>query len=137
MDNRNEKTFETFHKAIVNVVLWLCAAILAFISIRNIMYGIEDNVDPLALVIIDQIILFGSAILLVKARFDLAKRKLIGAKEILIAGLAAAVAFFCDWRIWDVEGELLESSFLFPLLSACWSIAVYRYYMLNRDRLNG
>ena len=118
----------TFHKALINGFLWVIAAGMIFIGIRNLMYGIEDEVSPLALVIIMQAVLIISGLLLIKARFDLAKKKESGAKLMLIAFLAAAVAFFVDWRIYEVNGELTESSVIFPLLSACWGIACYRYY---------
>ena len=54
--------------------------------------------------------------------------KSAGLKLLLIAFLAAAAAMFVDWRIYDLNGELLERSFVYPLVSACWGIAVYRYY---------
>ena len=133
--NEEKKTFDTFHRIMVNFVLWLFAAVLVFIGARNIMYAVEDGVNPLIPVIIAQIVLFASAVLIIKARSDLKNRNILGAKEILIAGLLAAAAFFFDWRVWEVNGELLESSFLFPLIAACWGIAIYRYYKLNENRL--
>ena len=48
--------------------------------------------------------------------------------SLLIAFLAAAVAMFVDWRIYELNGELFEKSFIYPLVSACWGIAIYRYY---------
>ena len=118
----------TFHKMLVNGFLWVIAAAMIFIGIRNISYGIEDAVSPLALVIIMQAVLIISGLLLIKARFDLSKKKESGTRLMLIAFLAAAAAFFVDWRIYEVNGELTENSFLFPLLSACWGIVCYRYY---------
>ena len=133
--NEENKSFEGFHKAMVNFVLWISAAGLVFVGARNLMYLFDDGVSPFVPILIAQIVLFGSAILLVKARFDLRNQNILGAKEILAAGLMAAAAFLYDWRVWEVNGELLESSFLFPLLAACWGIAIYRYYKLNEGKL--
>ena len=135
--NREEKRFTTFHKAMVNYVLWIFVLGLIFIGARNLMYLFEDGVEPFVPILIAQIVILACAILLIKARFDLKKGNILGAKEILIAGLLTAAAFFYDWRVWDVNGELLENSFLFPLIAACWGIGIYRYYKMNEDKLNG
>ena len=132
---KEQKFSEGFHKFVIWFMLWVCGLGMIGIGIRNMAYAIEDGVSPLPLVIIMQIVLILSGLLVIKARFDLAKMKRIAPKELLAAFLAAAFAFFVDWRIYDVNGELVESTFLFALLSACWGIALYRYYTTYSGRL--
>lgn len=117
-----------FHKFLIYGFLWICGLGMIAVGVRNISIGIEDGVSPLVLVILMQVILILSGLAVIKARFDLAKMKSAGLKLLLIAFLAAAAAMFVDWRIYDLNGELLERSFVYPLVSACWGIAVYRYY---------
>ena len=117
-----------FHKFLIYGMLCICGIGLIAIGIRNMSIAIEDGVSPLVLVILMQVILAASGLAIIKARFDLAKMKAAGLKLLLIAFLAAAAAMFVDWRIYELDGELLEKSFIFPLLSACWGIAIYRYY---------
>ena len=80
-------------------------------------------------------LLFASAILLVKARFDLKKMRILGVKELLIAGLAVAVAFFIDWRIDYEYGSMVEHTFMYPMIAAFWSIYFYSYYMTFSNKL--
>ena len=117
-----------FHKFLINGMLWVCGIGLILIGAVNTHIAIEDGVSPLILVILMQVILAASGLAIIKARFDLAKMKAAGLKLLLIAFLAAAVAMFVDWRIYELNGELLEKSFIYPLVSACWGIAIYRYY---------
>ena len=132
-NEKKEKTFRTFHKLMTNLFLWVFPVILVLTGVRNLDCGYQDRIPGYFLVIITAVILFASAVLLIKARFDLKNMKKIGMKELLIAGLAAAVAFFIDWRIDCEVGSLLENSVLYPLLAACWSIGIYRYYKLHED----
>ena len=117
-----------FHKFLINGMLWVCGIGLILIGAMNTHIAIEDGVSPLILVILMQVILAASGLTIIKARFDLAKMKAAGLKLLLIAFLAAAVAMFVDWRIYELNGELFEKSFIYPLVSACWGIAIYRYY---------
>lgn len=117
-----------FHKFLINGMLWICGIGLILIGVMNSHIAIEDGVSPLILVILMQVILAASGLTIIKARFDLAKMKAAGLKLLLIAFLAAAVAMFVDWRIYELNGELFEKSFIYPLVSACWGIAIYRYY---------
>ena len=135
INGKKERTFERFHKIMINGLLWVFPVMLVLTGIRNLDYGYQDSIPGYFLVIITAIILFASAILLIKARFDLKKMKKSGVKELLIAGIAVAVAFFIDWRIDCEFGSMLEHKFTYPLLAAFWSIAIYRYYMLFSDKL--
>ena len=138
MKNNEPRFSMTFHKILINGLIWVCAAMLVIFGIINISHCWEDHVEPFAMVVIGQCILFVAAILLIKARFDLAAMKLIGPKVILIAGLAAAAVFLFDLTVIRPDyGSVVEDSFLFPLLPACWGITVYRYYMMFRDQLKG
>ena len=137
MIDRNAKAFESFNNAMVKVILWLFAAVLVFIGGHNI-YMANMNGAPLTAVIIAAVLLFGSAILLIKARFDLKNREIRGATEILIAGFIIAAAFLIDLlAVWPDYGSVLENSFLYPLIAACWSIGIYRYYRMNADIFKG
>ena len=128
MSERKPEFAMWFHKFLIYGMLWICGIGLIAIGIQNTCIAIEDGVSPLILVILMQVILAASGAAIIKARFDLAKMKASGLKLLLIAFLAAAVALVVDWRIYEENGELLEKSFIFPLLSACWGIAIYRYY---------
>ena len=128
MSERKPEFAMWFHKFLIYGMLWICGIGLIAIGIQNTCIAIEDGVSPLIPVILMQVILAASGAAIIKARFDLAKMKASGLKLLLIAFLAAAAALFVDWRIYDLNGELLEKSVIFPLLSACWGIAIYRYY---------
>ena len=128
MSERKPEFAMWFHKFLIYGMLWICGIGLIAIGIQNTCIAIEDGVSPLILVIIMQVILATAGLTIIKARFDLAKMKAAALKPLLIAFLAAAAAMFVDWRIYDLNGELLERSFVYPLVSACWGIAVYRYY---------
>jgi heme/copper-type cytochrome/quinol oxidase subunit 3 len=133
MTDRNAKTFKSFHKVMVNFILWLFAAAPVIIGGLNI-YNANMNGAPMTAVIIAAVLLFGSSILLVKARFDLKNGEIRGATEILIAGFIIAAAFLIDWlAVWPDYGSVVENSFLYPLIAACWGISIYRYYMMHRD----
>ena len=148
---KKEKTFERFHKITINGLLWVIPVMLVKITIngllwvipvmlvltaaRNLDWGYQDGIGGYPLVIISSIILFASAILLVKARFDLKKMRILGVKELLIAGLAVAVAFFIDWRIDYEYGSMVEHTFMYPMIAAFWSIYFYSYYMTFSNKL--
>lgn len=132
---KKEKTFERFHKITINGLLWVIPVMLVLTAARNLDWGYQDGIGGYPLVIISSIILFASAILLVKARFDLKKMRILGVKELLIAGLAVAVAFFIDWRIDYEYGSMVEHTFMYPMIAAFWSIYFYSYYMTFSNKL--
>ena len=136
MNGKTIKFSMGFHRFLINGALWFMGIGMIIVGGMNIHYAIEDRVMPVALTVALQVILILSGILLLKGRFDLAKMKTAGIKEILIACLAAAAVFLYDWRVNYYSGELVENSFLFPLLSACWGIAIYRYYRQFEGILN-
>ena len=127
--NTKQHQFSTaFHKFLVNGLLWVCGIGMILVGCQNIAYAIEDHVPPQVLIIVLQVVLMLAGGLLIRARFELAAFRKSGTVKLLAAFLAAAAVFLFDWRVHEVQGELVEGSYLFPLLSACWGIAIFRYY---------
>ena len=123
------RTFsQPFHKFLINGALWAWGIGMILVAMHNSFMITGDRLQPQGLLLILQAVLAVSGLLVIKARFELARMQRSGALKLLIAFLAAAVVFFVDWRIYDVTGELLEKSGIFALISACWGISIFRYY---------
>lgn len=133
---REQKFAEWFHKLLINFWMWVCAGVLLWVAGYNLLDATGNHIDwwiPLSIL---QVIQIGSAALLIKARFDLARWKRKALKEILIAALMSAAIFLIDFLVHDANGDLKENTVLFALLAACWGIGVYRYYRtFAEDRL--
>ena len=124
-----------YHKFMVNFAMWVIGIGMILVAARNIWYADMDALGPMWLIVAVQIILAACGVVIIKARFDLAKMLEIGVRESLIACLVAAVAAFVNWRIWVDQGSLFEKSFLNAVLAACWGIGIYRYYKMYDDML--
>lgn len=123
------RTFsQPFHKFLIYGALWAWGIGMILIGIQNSAITLEDRVPPQGLILAMQAVLAVAGLLVIKARFELARMQKSGALKLLIAFLAAAVVFFIDWRIYDETGELMEKSGIYALVSACWGISIYRYY---------
>ena len=128
MKNSSVQFSAWFHKFLTLGMLWFCALGMITVGCVNISIAVEDHVPPQALIIILQVVLILAGALLIRARFGLASFRKAALPQLLAAFLAAAAVFLFDWRVHEAQGELVENSFLFPLLSACWGIAIFRWY---------
>ena len=136
MNGKSAKGFDFFHKMMIYFALWVYAGMLAFTAIRNIVYAkMNDPTSEFIIELLIQLILLGSAILLIKARFDLKNGDIGGARKILIAGLMATLVFIIELMTVDVLGGFVEINFFYPLLAMALSISTYRYYMMNMEKL--
>ena len=138
MNEKKIRNFKRFNRIMVYGILWLLAAALAYIAGNNIICAIQNYRGKefgFYVEILMQLVLLASAVLLVKAAIDLKNLKLRGAREILIAGLMATVIFIIELLAVDVLGGYEEIDFFYPLFSFCWSVGVFRYYMMFRDQL--
>ena len=134
MNEKSAKTFHFFNKMMIYFALWIFGGMLAFMAIRNIVYAkMNDPMGEFIIELLIQLILLGSAVLLIKARFDLKNRSIKGAREILIAGLMATLVFIIELMTVEVLGGFVEIDFFYPLLAMALSISAFRYYMMNRD----
>ena len=133
MSEKRTKSFDFFNKMIY-FALWAFAGMLAFTAVRNIVYAkMNDPTGEFIIELLIQLILLGSAVLLIKARFDLKKRSIKGAREILIAGMMATLVFIIELMTVEVLGGFVEINFFYPLLAMALSISAFRYYMMNKD----
>lgn len=136
MNGKSAKTFDFFHKMMIYFALWVFAGMLVFIALRNIVYAkMNDSTNEFIIELLIQMILLGSAVLLIVARFDLKNGSISGARKILIAGLMATLVFIIELMTVDVLGGFVEINFFYPLLAMALSISTYRYYMMNREKL--
>ena len=132
VNGKKTKAFEFFNKMMIYGFLWIFAAMLAFTAVRNIVYAkMNDTAGEFIIELLIQLILLGSAVLLIKAGFDLKNRNISGAKEILIAGLMATFVFIIELLTVDVLGGFVEINFFYPLLSLALSFSVFRYYKMH------
>ena len=135
MDDRKIKSFKTFNKIMVNGILWFAAGILAYLAVDNCLRALQnDEGAELIIEVIMHLIMLGSAVLLVKASFDLRAMSYKGVKEILIAGMIATAIFIIELIAVDWLGGYREITFIYPLISFCWTIGVCRYYTLFQDK---
>ena len=136
MNGKSAKTFDFFHKMMIYFALCVFAGMLAFMALRNIVYAkMNDSTNEFIIELLIQLILLGSAVLLIAARFDLQNGSISGAKKILIAGLMATLVFIIELMTVDVLGGFVEINFFYPLLAMALSISTYRYYMMNMEKL--
>ena len=139
MSEKKIRNFNLFNKIMVNGLLWLVAAMLAFMALDNIVCAYQNDGMGVEFVIelIMQLVLLGSAALLVKASFDLRQKRIKGAGEIMTAGFLATVIFIIELLAVNSLGGYREITFFYPLFTVCWPIGVYRYYMKFRDEMTG
>lgn len=136
MNGKSARTFDFFHKMMIYFALWVFAGMLAFTAVRNIMYAkMNDPTGEFIIELLIQLILLGSAVLLIAARFDLKNGSISGARKTLTAGLMATLVFIIELMTVDVLGGFVEINFFYPLLAMALSISTYRYYMMNREKL--